>query len=185
MNIEYMKLISIILLLLFSPINIYAEELEEYWWGKKFPEVDAKVNKLVEDMQYAVINDDYKRIEQYLKFPIKFYIDGKRHTGKRVKRYARIANNLAEFEKLFKKMLKIDTDSLDNIRESNFMKTYYGISRVDIEWSSMVGIEMQCNKFVPTPERDFICLPKELSLCEEIDAKIEIISATLTEPKKR
>ena len=94
-----MKLIFAILFLLFIPIGLYAELFEkphgscrksggygdpcnkkfaQYWWQEKFHEVDCKVNKLMEDLQYAVINDDYKRIEQYLKFPIKFYIDGKR-----------------------------------------------------------------------------------------------------------
>ncbi len=177
---------KILFLLLCYPLTIYAAKFDamcgenfaeygqcnekiEYWWQDKLPEVNEKVDKLVADITFAALNNDYSKIDQYLKFPIKFYVS---IGGSKDKSKTWVAKNKKDFIKYFNKIFEYDDYIKKKMQNNEYKKVYYAIGQVGIFWYSRLYISMDCKDYLLRKETEYIRLPQRLSYCNHITPRI-------------
>ena len=178
------------LLILFFPLSLYAAKFDamcgenfaeygecnekiEYWWQDKLPEVNEKVDKLVSDITFAALNNDYSKIDQYLKFPIKFYVST---GGSKDKSKTWVVKNKKDFIKYFNKIFEYDDYIKKKMQNNEYDKIYYGHGIIGIFWFSRIKIEVNCKDFIRSKEQEFISLPEDLNLCSQIELKIKYLN---------
>lgn len=140
--------------------------LERYWWGEKFDEVDSQVQELEEDSRYAVLSDDYSKIEKYISFPFFFWIEdgrGENVSSRRdYKYYTWVAYNIHEFGYWFRKFKEpgefLIQDFIDE-RPYTIMHNAIGHPELRSGYHS-IHAEVICDGFTPTKKVHFMYFRK-------------------------